>query len=66
MLLVQVTALLGNVEYAARHGADPDVLEAELLATLRKEAGTMADIRAAMPQLRAALASHYSGPFYCA
>jgi hypothetical protein len=33
---------------------------------LRKEAGTMADVRAAMPQLRAALASHYSGPFYCA
>jgi cytosine/adenosine deaminase-related metal-dependent hydrolase len=45
---------------------DLPALEAELLATLRKEAGTMADIRAAMPQLRAALASHYRGPFYCA
>ena len=47
-------------------GVDLPALEAELLATLRKEAGTTADIRAAMPELRAALRSHYSGPLYCA
>jgi cytosine/adenosine deaminase-related metal-dependent hydrolase len=47
-------------------GIDLPALEAELLATLRKAAGTTADIRAAMPELRAALASHYCGPLYCA
>jgi hypothetical protein len=36
-----------------------------LLATLREAAGTTADIRAAMPELRAALRSHYCGPLYC-
>jgi cytosine/adenosine deaminase-related metal-dependent hydrolase len=47
-------------------GVDLPALEAELLATLRKAAGTTADIRAAMPELRAALRSHYCGPLYCA
>jgi hypothetical protein len=41
-------------------------LEAELLAVLRKAAGTTADIRAAMPELRTVLRSHYCGPLYCA
>jgi 5-methylthioadenosine/S-adenosylhomocysteine deaminase len=47
-------------------GVDLPALEAELLATLRAAAETTADIRAAMPELRAALRSHYCGPFYCA
>ena len=47
-------------------GVDLPALEAELLATLREAAETTADIRAAMPELRAALRSHYCGPFYCA
>ena len=36
-LRTPVTALLGNVEYAARHGADPEVLE-----ELRHDAGRLA------------------------
>jgi hypothetical protein len=47
-------------------GIDLPALEAELLACLRKAADTTADIRAAMPELRAALRSHYCGPLYCA
>jgi hypothetical protein len=47
-------------------GVDLPALEAELLATLREAAETTADIRAAMPELRAALRSHYRGPLYCA
>jgi hypothetical protein len=54
------------VRDGALTGVDLPALEAELLATLRKAAGTVADIRAAMPELRAALASHYCGPLYCA
>jgi cytosine/adenosine deaminase-related metal-dependent hydrolase len=54
------------VRDGALTGVDLPALEAELLATLRKAAGTMADIRAAMPELRAALASHCCGPLYCA
>ena len=47
-------------------GVDLPALEAELLATLRQSPETTADIRAAMPELRAALRSHYCGPLYCA
>lgn len=44
---------------------DLPALEAELLAVLRKAAPTTADIRAAMPELGAALAAHYGNSFYC-
>ena len=54
------------VRDGALTGIDLPALEAELLAALRKAAATTADVRAAMPELRAALASHYSGPLYCA
>jgi cytosine/adenosine deaminase-related metal-dependent hydrolase len=54
------------VRDGALTGVDLPALESELLAALRKAAGTTADIRAAMPELRAALASHYCGPLYCA
>jgi cytosine/adenosine deaminase-related metal-dependent hydrolase len=54
------------VRDGALTGVDLPALEAELLAVLRKEAGAVADVRAAMPELRAALAAHYSGPLYCA
>jgi cytosine/adenosine deaminase-related metal-dependent hydrolase len=54
------------VRDGALTGVDLPALEAELLACLRREGGTVADIRGAMPDLRAALASHYHGPFYCA
>ena len=47
-------------------GVDLPALEAELLATLRETAEATADIRAAMPELRTALRSHYCGPLYCA
>jgi cytosine/adenosine deaminase-related metal-dependent hydrolase len=47
-------------------GVDLPALEGELLSSLRKAAGTTADIRAAMPELRAALRSHYREPLYCA
>jgi len=46
-------------------GVDLPALEAELLATLRKAAPTTADIRAAMPELGAALTKHYGNSFYC-
>src|SRR5260370_12068280 len=54
------------VRDGALTGVDLPALEAELLAALRKASATTADIRGAMPELRAALASHYSGPLYCA
>jgi cytosine/adenosine deaminase-related metal-dependent hydrolase len=54
------------VRDGALTGVDLPALEAELLAALRKAAPSTADIRAAMPELRAALATHYSGPLYCA
>ena len=44
---------------------DLAALEAELLAVLRRAAPSTADIRAAMPALSAALATHYGGAFYC-
>jgi cytosine/adenosine deaminase-related metal-dependent hydrolase len=47
-------------------GVDLPALEAELLATMRKAYPTTADVRAAMPELKAALRTHYSGPLYCA
>jgi hypothetical protein len=47
-------------------GVDLPALEAELLAALRKALHTTADVRAAMPELRAALGAHYCGPLYCA
>ena len=47
-------------------GVDLPALEGELLAALRKAASTTADVRAAMPELRAALRTHYCGPLYCA
>jgi 5-methylthioadenosine/S-adenosylhomocysteine deaminase len=54
------------VRDGALTGVDLPALEAELLRALRTAAPTTADIRAAMPELRAALATHYSGPLYCA
>jgi cytosine/adenosine deaminase-related metal-dependent hydrolase len=54
------------VRDGALTGVDLPALEAELLVALRKAAATTADVRDAMPELRAALASHYSGPLYCA
>jgi len=47
-------------------GVDLPALEAELLATLRAARTGTADVRAAMPELKAALQKHYSGPLYCA
>jgi cytosine/adenosine deaminase-related metal-dependent hydrolase len=47
-------------------GVDLPALEAELLSALRNASDTVADVRAAMPELRAALAAHYRGPLYCA
>jgi cytosine/adenosine deaminase-related metal-dependent hydrolase len=47
-------------------GVDLPALEAELLAAMRKAYPTTADVRAAMPELKAALRTHYSGPLYCA
>lgn len=46
-------------------GVDLPALELELLKALRDAAGTTSDIRAAMPELRDALRSHYQGQFYC-
>ena len=46
-------------------GVDLPALEAELLAAMRKAYPTTADVRAAMPELKAALRSHYTGPLYC-
>jgi cytosine/adenosine deaminase-related metal-dependent hydrolase len=47
-------------------GIDLPALEGELLAALRKAFPATADVRAAMPELKAALHKHYSGPLYCA
>ena len=46
-------------------GVDLPALEVELLAAMRKAYSTTADVRAAMPELKAALRSHYTGPLYC-
>ncbi len=46
-------------------GVDLPAQEAELLARLRAAYPSTADIRAAMPELGAALATHHSGAFYC-
>ena len=46
-------------------GVDLPALEAELLTAMRKAYPTTADVRAAMPELKAALSTHYSGAFYC-
>jgi len=47
-------------------GVDLPALEAELLAAMRKAYPTTADVRAAMPELKSALRTHYNGPLYCA
>ena len=47
-------------------GIDLPALEAELLSALRAAFPTTTDVRAAMPELKAALHKHYSGPLYCA
>lgn len=47
-------------------GVDLPALERELLAALRKAFSTTADVRAAMPELKAALRKHYTSPLYCA
>lgn len=46
-------------------GVDLPAQEHELLSQLRAAYPTTADIRAAMPELEAALARHHSGDFYC-
>lgn len=46
-------------------GVDLAALENELLARLHVARDATADIRAAMPELRAAIRRHYDGPFYC-
>ena len=46
-------------------GVDLPALEAELLAALRAAYPNTADVRAAMPELKAALRKHYTGAFYC-
>jgi cytosine/adenosine deaminase-related metal-dependent hydrolase len=47
-------------------GIDLPYLEQQLLAALRAVENSTADVRAAMPELRAAIQAHYSEPFYCA
>jgi cytosine/adenosine deaminase-related metal-dependent hydrolase len=47
-------------------GVDLSYLEKQLLAALRAVENSTADVRAAMPELRAAIQTHYSEPFYCA
>jgi cytosine/adenosine deaminase-related metal-dependent hydrolase len=47
-------------------GVDLPAMEHELLSALRAAFGSTTDVRAAMPELKAALQSHYSGPLYCA
>ena len=47
-------------------GVDLPAMENELLSALRAAFGSTADVRAAMPELKAALQSHYSAPLYCA
>ena len=54
------------VRDGALTGVDLPALEAELLTALRKAYPTTADVRSAMPELKAALRQHYSGPLYCA
>lgn len=46
-------------------GVDLPTLEAELLSALRAAYPATADVRAAMPELKAALRKHYVGSFYC-
>lgn len=46
-------------------GVDLPALEVELLAALRAAYPATADVRAAMPELKAALRKHYVGSFYC-
>jgi cytosine/adenosine deaminase-related metal-dependent hydrolase len=46
-------------------GADLPYLEGQLVAALRAAAGSTADIRAVMPELQAAIKTHYGEPFYC-
>lgn len=53
------------VRNGAVTGLDLPAAEAELLAALRAAYPTTADVRAAMPELKAALARHYAGPLYC-
>lgn len=58
---------IADLHVAGRHvvrdgavtGVDLPALEAELLGTLRRRFGTTADIRAILPELRAALGAHY-------
>ena len=65
-----VRGLIVNGRDVVRDGAvtgvDLPALEAELLAALRAAYPSTADVRAAMPELKAALSRHYAGPFYCA
>lgn len=46
-------------------GVDLPALEAELLSVMRAAYPTTADVRATMPELKAALRKHYTGAFYC-
>jgi hypothetical protein len=46
-------------------GVDLPYFEGQLLAALRAAADSTADIRAVMPELRAAIKTHYGEPFYC-
>jgi hypothetical protein len=46
-------------------GVDLPYLEKQLVAALRAAAGSTADIRAVMPELQAAIKTHYGEPFYC-
>ena len=46
-------------------GLDLPYLERQLLDALRAAAGSTADIRAVMPELQAAIKTHYGEPFYC-
>ena len=46
-------------------GIDLPALEQELLARMIAGSDSTADVRAAMPELRAAIRGHYREPFYC-
>jgi cytosine/adenosine deaminase-related metal-dependent hydrolase len=46
-------------------GVDLPYLEGQLLDALRTAAGSTADVRAVMPELQAAIKTHYGEPFYC-
>ncbi len=65
-----VKGLIVNGRDVVRDGAvtgvDLQALEAELLSVMRSAYATTADVRAAMPEFKAALGKHYAGPFYCA